>query len=212
MCLTTRFRQIPIWAWLLWAIVCLVFIATSVVKYDGDVRSPSGLSGVVAHDFQSSLPILWRPVHRSCKWLRNEFRQRLHRARQRVHRRAALVKHLAQLVLKGALTMATVVDLLTRSQLRRHLGALSVLYAPLDTLQVREIINRHCPTAAQVDHGAGTAVMILNRLVAPRPLSDRGLAGPNGVNLPTGCTGGKAQRRPFGAHVFQPGRLLPRNG
>jgi hypothetical protein len=49
--------------------------------------------------------------------------------------------------------MAQVVDLLTRSQLRRHLGALPVLHASLEVLQVREIINRHCPTSAQVDHG-----------------------------------------------------------
>ena len=39
-----------------------------------------------------------------------------------------------------------VVDWLTHSQLRRHLGALPVLYALLEVLQVREIINRHCPT------------------------------------------------------------------
>ena len=31
--------------------------------------------------------------------------------------------------------------------------ALPVLYELLDVLQVRQIINRHCPTAAEVDHG-----------------------------------------------------------
>jgi transposase len=40
----------------------------------------------------------------------------------------------------------------------------------LEALQVREIINRHCPTSAQVDHGTVAMVLILNRLVAPRPL------------------------------------------
>lgn len=35
---------------------------------------------------------------------------------------------------------------------------------------MREIINRYCPTEGQVDHGAVSVVMILNRLVAPRPL------------------------------------------
>jgi transposase len=92
------------------------------------------------------------------------------RAGQQAHRRAALAKHLTQLVLMGALTMAAVVDLLTQAQLRRHLGAIPVLYALLDTLQVREIINHHCPTAAEVDHGTVAVVMILNRLIAPRPL------------------------------------------
>jgi transposase len=77
---------------------------------------------------------------------------------------------LVKLALGGALTMAQVVDWLTRAQLRRHLGALPVLYGLLEVLQVREIINRHCPTAAEVDHGTVALVLILNRLVAPRPL------------------------------------------
>jgi transposase len=47
---------------------------------------------------------------------------------------------------------------------------LPVLYALLDVLQVRHVINRHCPTAAQVDHGTVAMVLILNRLMAPRPL------------------------------------------
>jgi hypothetical protein len=37
-------------------------------------------------------------------------------------------------------------------------------------LQVRRIINRHCPTAAKVDHGTVAMVLVLNRLMAPRPL------------------------------------------
>jgi transposase len=170
MYLTTRFRQVPISAWFLWAIVCLVFIAPSAVEHDRDVSGPSALTGVVTHDSPKGLLVPWRPVHRSRKWLRNEFRRRLRRAWQRVHRRAALVKHLTQLRLRGALTMAAAVDLLTRSQLRRQMGALPVLYALLETLQVREIINSHCPTAAEVDHGTVATVMILNRLMAPRPL------------------------------------------
>jgi transposase len=66
--------------------------------------------------------------------------------------------------------MAQVVDWLTRSQLRRHLGALPVLYSLLEVLQVRQSINRHCPTSAHVDHGTVALVLILNRLIAPRPL------------------------------------------
>jgi transposase len=77
---------------------------------------------------------------------------------------------LARLALKGALSLAQLVDLLTQSQLRRHLGALPVLYALLKVLQVRDIINRHCPTAAEVDHGTVAVILILNRLTAPRPL------------------------------------------
>jgi transposase len=77
---------------------------------------------------------------------------------------------LGRLMLNSALTMAQVVDLMTRSQLRRYLGALPVLYALLEVLQVREIINRHCQTKAEVDHGTVATVLILNRLMAPRPL------------------------------------------
>jgi transposase len=77
---------------------------------------------------------------------------------------------LAQLALTGALTLAQLVDLLTHSQLRRHLGALPVLYALLEVLRVRETINRHCPTAGEVDHGTVGVVLVLNRLMAPRPL------------------------------------------
>ena len=70
----------------------------------------------------------------------------------------------------GALSLAQLVDVLTQSQLRRHLGALPVLYALLEVLHIREIINRHCATAAEVDHGSVAVVLILNRLTAPRPL------------------------------------------
>jgi transposase len=66
--------------------------------------------------------------------------------------------------------MARIVDLFAQAQLRRHLGALPVLYELLNVLQVCRIINRHCPTAAEVDHGTVAMVLILNRLLAPRPL------------------------------------------
>ena len=170
MYLAARFRQIPVSAWLLWAIVCLVFVAAPAVGHDGNAGSPPALTGVVTHDSRSGSLVPWQPVHRSRRWLRKEFHVRLHRAWRRVHRRAALIKHLTQLMLKGALTMAAVVDLLIQSQLRRQMGALPVLYALLETLQVREVINRHCPTAAEVDHGTVAVVMILNRLMVPRPL------------------------------------------
>jgi transposase len=68
------------------------------------------------------------------------------------------------------MTLATVVDWLTRSQLRRHLGALPVLYALLEILQVQALINRYCRTKAEIDHGTVAVVLILNRLMAPRPL------------------------------------------
>lgn len=84
--------------------------------------------------------------------------------------RAVWAARLARLAVQGALTLAQVVDWLTHAQLRRYLGALPVLYALLERLRVREIINHHCPTRAQVDHGTVAVVLLLNRLSAPQPL------------------------------------------
>jgi transposase len=70
----------------------------------------------------------------------------------------------------GALGLAQLVDLVTRSQLRRHVGALPALYTLLETLQVRQVINRYCPTWAKVDHGTVAMVLVLNRLMMPLPL------------------------------------------
>ena len=66
--------------------------------------------------------------------------------------------------------MAQVVDWLTASQMRYQLGALPVLYALLETLQVRQLINRHCPEQRDVDHGTVAIVLVLNRLMLPLPL------------------------------------------
>jgi hypothetical protein len=86
------------------------------------------------------------------------------------YRRVIWAARGARLLRQGALTLAAVVDWLTRAQLRRHLGALPVLYRLLELLDVRRIVNWHCPSAAQVDHGAVVVVLVLNRLMAPRPL------------------------------------------
>lgn len=67
-------------------------------------------------------------------------------------------------------TLADVIGVLTRRSVARYLGALPVLYLLLDQLQVRTIVNRYCPTESPVDHGTVALVLVLNRLVAPRPL------------------------------------------
>jgi transposase len=120
---------------------------------------------VVTDEPQRQYLFPWQPKRRFRKWA-----WRRYRAWRRARRRAIWVARLAWLALTGALTLAQLVDVVTRSQLRRHLGALPVLYALLETLQVRQIINRHCPTLAEVDHGTVGLVLILNRLMAPRPL------------------------------------------
>jgi len=107
----------------------------------------------------------WSARSRWRKWALARYQ-----AAQRAYRRAVWAARGARLLLAGAVTMAAVVDLLTRAQLRRNLGALPVLHQLLEILQVRQIINRHCPSAAEVDQGAVVVVLILNRLLAPRPL------------------------------------------
>jgi transposase len=77
---------------------------------------------------------------------------------------------MARLALRGALTLAQVVDWFTGTQFRRQLGALPVLYKLLEALGVRETINRYCPTQADVDYGTVAVVLVVNRLTMPLPL------------------------------------------
>ena len=163
----TKSRRTQILTWLIWAIACVTFILLpeQVLYRRQVVLDLPALPGVVTYDRRNGPLFPWHPKHRVRKWAWRHY-CRLRRA----HRRAIWVAHFAHLALSGALSLATVVDLLTQAQLRRHLGALPVLYALLDMLQVRQIINRHCPTAAQVDYGTVAMVLILNRLMAPRPL------------------------------------------
>jgi len=110
-------------------------------------------------------PWPWQPRGRWRKWAVAHYH-----AAQRAYWRAVWAARGARGLLRGALTMAALVDWLTRAQLRRQLGALPVLYRLLEILDVRRIINRHCPGARRVDHGAVVVVLVLNRLMAPRPL------------------------------------------
>jgi transposase len=160
-------RRTQILVWLIWAIACLVFMVVpeQAVVIEEPVAGPPALAGVATHDSRNGPLFPWQPRHRWRKWV-----WRRYCTLRRAHRRAVWVGRLARLALTGALTLAQLVDLITQSQLRRHLGALPVLYALLEVLRVREIINRHCPTGGEVDHGTVAMVLILNRLMAPRPL------------------------------------------
>lgn len=153
----TYLKQVSIW--LMWALV--LFTCASMMQ---DLSAAPG----------DTLPALVSDVYRRQNGdglLRGRYYLRLLIWRGwRLWLRAVWAGRMAQLAVQGSLTLAQVVDWLTRSQLRRQLGVLPVLYALLDKLHVREIINRHCPTAAQVDHGTVALVLILNRLSTPQPL------------------------------------------
>lgn len=153
----TYLKQVAIW--LMWALA--LFACVSLMQ---DLSaSPEDI-----------LPALVSDVYRQQQggwWLRGRYRLRVLIWRGwQIWLRALWAGRMARLVVQGSLTLAQVVDWLTRAQLRRHLGTLPVLYALLEKLCVREIINRHCPTAAQVDHGTVALVLVLNRLTTPQPL------------------------------------------
>lgn len=163
----TKSRRTQILVWLVWAMACLVFMAMPgpTPRQAEPARDPLVLAGVLTHDPRKGPLFPWWPRHRVRKWAWHRYT-----TLRRAYRRAVWTARLARLALTGALTLAQLVDLVTQAQLRRQLGALPVLYALLEVLQVRETINRHCPTAAEVDHGTVALVLILNRLLAPRPL------------------------------------------
>ena len=141
-------------SWLIWFIVFLTLLLpqTGISKQAG------------VEIWQSSLdpgPWLGPGLRQSWQVIKWWFRRKLNQWQQ-------------WLVLAGRLwacrNLAQVLQVLTRRQIVRYLGALPVLVVLLERLQVRQIINRHAPTRSPIDHGAVVLVLVLNRLMAPRPL------------------------------------------
>jgi transposase len=161
----TKTAWTQILVWLIWFMAVLVFMQpTNQPGYQPDSSGP--LLGVVRYDSRQTGPLFpWQARYRWKKYALIKYR-----AWRRAYRRAKRVAALARLALSGVMTMAQVVDWLTVGQVRYQLGALPVLYALLETLKVRQVINRHCPTQAEVDHGTVALVLLLNRLMFPLPL------------------------------------------
>lgn len=159
-----RTQQVRVIVWLIWFIAVLVFW-TSPFDPAQNYHQLLGAGMVSCDERQQRGLFPWQATQRWRKWAWQHY-QRLRQA----HRRAVGAARMGQLVLRGAMSLAMVVDWLTTAQLQRHLGALPVLYALFEVLQVRQIVNRYCPTAAEIDHGTVVLVLALNRLMAPRPL------------------------------------------
>ena len=158
----TRETQERVLVWIIWFIVLLT--ASTVQVVDQGTTTP--LLGIVTHDESRSGALFpWQSHKRWKKWA-------LHRYKKwrKSYRRAKRRVRLARLAMAGMVTMAEVVDFLTEKQLRYKIGALPVLYALLQTLEVEKIINRHSSTKGEVEHGTVAVVMILNRLMLPLPL------------------------------------------
>ena len=161
--IATKSARKRILVWVIWFLVLLAFSQPG-TSNDNIAGSPP-LLGVVSHQLQNGPLFPWQPRYR---WKQRALAK--YRAWRRAYRRAKWQARLARLTLRGAVSLAHIVDWLTLDQRKYQVGALPVLYALLETLQIRHIINRHCPTRADVDHGTTALVLILNRLMFPLPL------------------------------------------
>lgn len=63
----------------------------------------------------------------------------------------------------GVRTIARLVDWLTRSQMVKLLAAIPILYPILVELDVEAIIDRYCPTEAEVNIGAVIVILSLRQ-------------------------------------------------
>lgn len=170
----SRPRQVFIWFFWFFTVLAWfgqipngnrIFTRAEVPAVAGLTEPVALLAGVVTHDPRAGALFPW-----GVKWRWRKWALRRYQAWQKAVRKARFAAGVARLAVKGAVSIAKVVDVLTAAQLQRHLGALPALYGFLEILQVRQIINRHVPTQAQIDYGTVALVLILNRLSAPRPL------------------------------------------
>ena len=160
----TKNRCTRILVWLFWFLALLIFSHPAAGTPPNDSHAPP-LLGVVRHNPLHGSLFPWVP---RARWKKGALRR--YRAWQQAYRRAKWAAQGARLAMQGALPIAQLVNWLTSHQQHYQVGALPVLYALLETLQVRHIINRHCPTQGEVAHGTVALVLILNRLMFPLPL------------------------------------------
>ena len=159
---TKPFRM-QVSVWLIWFISCLIFLINPTPS-DILASTQPILSAVALHDENSGSAFPWKSKRRLRKWAWKRYQ-----ALKSANKKAKRMAWFAHLALSGTSSMAQVADWIIRSQLVRHLGAFPFLYDFLEKLKVDEIINRYTPTKADVDYGTVAMLIILNRLMAPRP-------------------------------------------
>jgi len=160
-------RRYRLSVWLIWLLVVLIMGLQPSLLPTATADAVASGASVVLTDWPGRALFPW--------WPRGRWRQRAVRAYQRwqqARRQAWRAAQVARLAGAGALTLATLVEWLTTWQVHRQVGALPVLPegAVLESLQVQAIINRYCPSRREIDTGTVALVLILNRLLAPRPL------------------------------------------
>ncbi len=163
-----RWRDLSSWG--VWLIVALVMLLH---PWRGESTTPLSSSAVrPASACLAERLDIWQSPADPWPWISRRLRVRWQAAWGPVQGWLTAVRSwLALFVrLRSCRTLADIISALTRRGVARYLGALPVLYSLLEQVQVRRIINRYCPTASPVDHGAVAIVLVLNRLIAPRPL------------------------------------------
>lgn len=161
--------------WLVWLMIVLITMIGP-VTFEPDrsealavSRSLTAGAGVVIGQEKSRHLFPWLPAYRWRKLAVKAYR-RGRRAYRRAKYQYQVARGLARLAQAGVLSLAGVLDLLTRRQLRHYLGALPVLYTLLEELRVAEVIDQYAPTQSRLKHGTVAVVLVLNRLHAPRAL------------------------------------------
>ncbi len=160
-------------SWLLW------LFAVAVMWISPPQPMNSQLENGTLHLGQATVAVLaseeqrdlfpWLPRWRWKKLALARYR-RWKAAYRKMRKRLWFARRIAGLAQTGSVTMASLVDLLTKAQWRRQLGAIVVLYPLLKELRVEEIINKRLPSRHHVKHGTVAMVLILSRLVAPRAM------------------------------------------
>ena len=170
-----KFRTQKVQIWLVWLIAVLVTTIAPVmvnVCPDGATevsRTLNAGTGVVIAEESPRKLFPWLPNYRWRKMALKAWR-RWRRAYRQAKYRYQVARGLARMAQAGVLTLAWVMDMLTRRQMRHYLGALPLLYTILDQLKVSEVVNRYAPTRSDLSHGTVVVVLVLNRLHAPRAL------------------------------------------
>lgn len=158
------------WLWLLTILIHLLLSVSTVVLSEPVVREEAEVVICLPHSPERpylvgvvALLLVLRPGESSpFPWLR-------WRARLVVRRRRLVdmsLDELLALLPPGVRTIAWLVERLTRSQMVKLLAAIPILYPILAELDVEAIIDKHCPTEAEVNIGAVIVILCLNRLTA----------------------------------------------
>lgn len=172
-----RWHRLPAgWLWWLWWLTILIhlFLLVSGVAVlpATPPEGPSiGAGWPLAPTWQAGVVILaliLQPGERPpFPWRHWRIRWRMRRRRLADLSQAELLA----LLPPGGRTIAQLVDRLTRSQMAKLLAAIPILYPILAELDVEAVIDKYCPTQAEVNIGTVIVILCLNRLTVPQPLS-----------------------------------------